>query len=127
MNLPVTAAMIYTLMVTGVVVFQCCLIAGAPWGHLTQGGQRQGQLSMSGRIVAFLSIPLLLFMGAGITSAAGLWPDWATWTGWTALAVQAVVTCLNWITRSRSERQLWGPITSVMAGLAAYVLASEPV
>ena len=79
MNLPVTAAMIYTLMVTGVVVFQCCLIAGAPWGHLTQGGQRQGQLSMSGRIVAFLSIPLLLFMGAGITSAAGLWPDWATW------------------------------------------------
>jgi len=122
MNLPVTAAMLYALLVVGIIVFQCCLIAGAPWGHLTQGGQQQGKLSMSGRIVAFFSIPLLIFMGAGVTSAASLWPGWSLWIGWTALGVQAVVTCLNWITRSKPERRLWGPITSAMFGLAAFVI-----
>jgi len=122
MNLPVTAAMLYALLVVGVIVFQCCLIAGAPWGHLTQGGQQRGKLSKSGRIVACLSIPLLFFMGAGITSATSLWPGWSLWTGWAALGLQAVVTFLNWITRSRPERRLWGPITSVMFGLAAFVI-----
>ena len=124
MNLAATAAMLYTLMIVGVVLFQCCLIAGAPWGHLTQGGQQLGKLSMSGRIVACLSIPLLVVMGAGIASAASLWPGWSLWTGWTAFGVQAVVTCLNWITRSRHERRLWGPITSAMFGLAAFVIVS---
>lgn len=122
MNLPITAAMLYTLLIAGVILFQCCLIAGAPWGHLTQGGQQQGKLSTSGRIVAFFSIPLLIVMGAGIISAASLWPRWPLWTGWTALSVQTVVTCLNWITRSKPERRLWGPITSAMFVLAAFVI-----
>jgi hypothetical protein len=116
------AAMFYALAVAGVIGFQVCLMAGAPWGRLTQGGQHEGALPTSGLVIAGVSIVLLVFMGAGITSAAGLPPQWPQWTGWVALSIQAVSTLLNWITPSVPERRLWAPITSVMLGLAAYVV-----
>lgn len=121
-NLPETAARLYALIIAIVIVFQCCLIAGAPWGHLTQGGQQLGKLTMAGRVMAFVSIPLLLGMGGSIMSAAGLSPAWPVWSWWLALGFQALITLLNWITRSVAERKLWAPITSVMLGLAAYVV-----
>ena len=67
-------------------------------------------------------IPLLLFMSAGVASAAGMWPNWPAWTGWTALGIQALSTLMNWITPSRPERLLWGPVTSVMLLLVVYVV-----
>jgi len=116
------AAMLYILAVTGVIGFQVCLMAGAPWGQLTQGGQHEGALPASGRVAAGVSIALLVFMGAGIASAAGFSPQWPQWTGWTALSIQAVSTLLNWITPSVPERRLWAPITSIMLALAAYTV-----
>lgn len=118
-------AVIYVIVVAGVIVFQFCLIAGARWGRLTQGGRHEGALPVAGRVIALLSIPLLLFMAAGITSAAGMMPNWSNWTAYIALAVQALSTCLNWITPSRAERLLWGPITSVMLVLAGYVVLAK--
>ncbi len=117
-----TAAVLYVLIVAGVIVFQFCLIAGAPWGRLTQGGRHEGALPAAGRIAAGLSVLLLACMGAAIASAAGLPPGWSRWTAWGALGVQALSTLLNWITPSRAERKLWGPITAVMLGLAAYAV-----
>jgi hypothetical protein len=116
------AALLYALIVAGIVVFQFCLIAGAPWGRLTQGGRHEGALPASGRIAAGLSTVLLACMAAGITSAAGLVPNGPGWTGWAALGVQTLSTLMNWITRSRAERNLWGPVTAVMLGLAVYVV-----
>ena len=116
------AAFFYILIIAIVVLFQLCLIFGAPWGQITQGGRYQGTLPVSGRVAAALSIPILIFMGASITSAAGLVPNWAGWTAYAAIAVQALSTTLNWITPSQKERFLWGPITSIMLFFAAYVL-----
>jgi len=31
-------AILYAVIVVLLILFQCCLIAGAPWGQLTQGG-----------------------------------------------------------------------------------------
>ena len=121
------AVFVFGFIIAAVLVFQVCLIAGAPWGRLTQGGRNEGVLPASGRVAAFLSIPLLLCMFAGIASAAGMPPNWPAWTGWVALCVQALSTVLNWITPSRPERLLWGPITTAMLLLAGYaVLASDP-
>lgn len=117
-----TAALLYVLLMAGVIVFQVCLIAGAPWGHLTQGGRHVGSLPTAGRIAAGLSIVLLAGMGAAIASVAGLPPGWPIWTGWVAAVVQALSTLLNWITPSAAERRLWGPVTSVLLGLAVYVV-----
>ena len=116
------AATLYLVMVGGVIVFQFCLMGGAPWGEVTQGGQHEGPLPRSGRIIAGVSVPILLFLGAGVASAAGMAPSWPSWTGKVALGIQTVVMILNWITRSKPERRLWGPITTVMVALAAYVV-----
>ena len=120
-----TAAIVYGLIIVAVIVFQFCLICGAPWGQLTQGGRNKGALPVRGRVAAGFSIPLLICMGAGITSAAGMMPNWPVWATYLVLAVQALSTLLNWITPSRAERLLWGPITSVMLGLAVYVVFSS--
>jgi hypothetical protein len=118
-------ALIYILMVAAVILFQLCLIFGAPWGKLTQGGSREGALLVSGRGVAAVSILVLLFMAAGILSAVGLPPNWARWTGYTALAIQGLSALLNWMTPSESERRLWRPITTLMLALAVGVVLSN--
>ena len=125
MALEQIAAILYAVNVTIVVFFQFCLIFGAPWGRLTQGGHNEGPLTFAGRVIAALSIPALIFMGASITSAAGLIPHWAGWTAYVAIAVQALSTTLNWITPSQKERRLWGPTTSVMLFSAAYVIFTQ--
>jgi len=122
MGLEQMAAILYALIIALVVLFQVCLIFGAPWGQITQGGRYEGSLPVGGRVVATLSVPTLIFMAASIISAAGLVPNWADWTAYAAIAVQALSTTLNWITPSQKERFLWGPITSIMLLLAAYVV-----
>ncbi len=116
------AAVLYGLMIAGVIVFQLCLVAGAPWGRWTQGGRHEGVLPVSGRVAAGVSAVLLACMAAAITSAAGLPPNWPMWASYVALALQAATVLLNWITPSRAERFFWGPGTSVMLALAAYVV-----
>ena len=122
MGLEQIPAVLYALIIALVVLFQVCLIFGAPWGQITQGGRYEGPLPVGGRVVATLSVPTLIFMAASIISAAGLVPNWADWTAYAAIAVQALSTTLNWITPSQKERFLWGPITSIMLLLAAYVV-----
>ena len=122
MGLEQIAAILYALIIAVVVLFQFCLIFGAPWGRITQGGLYEGPLPVGGRVIAALSVPTLIFMGLSITSAAGLVPNWAGWTAYAAIAVQALSATLNWITPSQKERLLWGPTTSIMLLLAAYVV-----
>lgn len=117
------AAAAYLLIISAVIVFQFCLIAGAPWGHLTQGGRYDRALPIPGRVAAGLSVLLLICMAASITSAAGMAPGWPSWTGWAAVGVQVLSTVLNWITPSAAERRLWRPVTTVMLALAVVTVA----
>ena len=117
-----TLALAYALIIVGVIGFQVALIAGAPWGVLTQGGQHEGALPASGRVAAGVSILLLIGMALAILSQAGFWPGWPRWTGWIALGIQALSSAANWATRSKPERKLWAPITSVMVMLALPVM-----
>lgn len=105
--------------------FQIALILGAPLGRCTQGGQHEGALPLSGRIIAAVSIPIVLFQGLAILSAAGF-PGlgWPVWTGWVAFAVTVVSTVLNWITPSKPERAVWGPIMLVLSAMALVVLTA---
>lgn len=116
------AALLYAACCAGVVVFQICLIAGAPWGPLTQGGGHPGALPVSNRVLAAASAVLLVLMAVSLLSAAGMGPVWPRWTGWAALAVQAASMLMNWITPSSAERRLWGPVTTLMLVLALVVM-----
>jgi hypothetical protein len=115
-------AVLFIAACIGAISFQIAILAGAPWGHLTQGGRFLGKLPIAGRAVALVSIIILLLMALAVSSAAGGWPNWPDWTGWVALSLQTASTVVNWITPSRPERLLWGPINSVMLGLAAAVV-----
>ena len=117
-------ATLYAVICVAVIGFQVALIAGAPWGRITQGGQVDGPLPRRGRILAAISIFILAFMALSVLAAAGLVVDWPKWTAWVALAVQALSALGNWITPSAPERRLWGPITTVMLLCAGYVALS---
>ena len=118
--------LLYAALCLGVICFQIALILGAPWGRITQGGTIRVKLPASGRMIAFVSIFILAGMALAILSASGAWPNWPRWTGWVALAVQSLSMILNWITPSRPERLLWGPITTLMLALAALAFFAPP-
>ena len=115
-------AYLYCALILGTIGFQIALILGAPWGRITQGGQTEGALGRSGRVIAAISIVILSYMAFAILSADGKWPNWPIWTGWVAVALNCVVMILNWITPSAVERRLWGPITSAVFILALIVV-----
>ncbi|MEL6645314.1 MAG: hypothetical protein AAFQ79_15390 [Pseudomonadota bacterium] len=119
----VQIAHLYALGCLAIAFFQVALIAGAPLGPWTQGGRHPGALPASGRAIAALSIGIVLWQGLAILSAAGF-PGlgWPRWTGWMAMGVSVVSAVLNVITPSARERAVWGPVQTVMAALAAYVM-----
>ncbi len=120
----VQAAHLYALGCGAVIFFQIALIAGAPWGRVTQGGRHAGPLPLSGRLTAALSILVLGFQALAILSAAGF-PGlgWPLWTGWVALGVSILSAVLNAITPSALERQIWLGPTLILGALAAYVMS----
>lgn len=113
---------LFGLMILGAIGFQIALILGAPWGRLTQGGQTDGPLAMTGRIAAAVSIIVLGLAALSVISSDGFWPNWPQWTAWVSFAVLSVSMIMNWITPSAPERRLWGPYTTVMVVLAAAVI-----
>jgi hypothetical protein len=113
---------LYLLLVAFSMLFQVALILGAPWGHMTQGRTEKGPLPRRARSGAVLSLVILALMGAAILSAVGRWPGWPLWTGWLAMAMSGISMLLNWITPSAAERQLWGPVTTMMFLLALGVM-----
>ena len=119
------SALLYASFCGGVILFQVGLIIGLPWGHLTQGGQYVGALPISGRLIAGVSIILLVLFAYSVMSKQTKWlPHWPAWTGWATLVVQGISMLLNWITPSQSERYLWGPITTLMFVLVVISLIS---
>lgn len=116
-------AHLYATGCLAIVFFQIALIAGVPLGCYTQGGRHEGALPLSGRMVAGLSIPVLMFQGLAILSAAGF-PGlgWPRWTGWAGFGVQCATAGLALVTPSGAERAVWGPVTVVMAAMALVVV-----
>ena len=112
----------YSIIIFAVICFQIALIFGAPWGRITQGGTHDGALPRKGRIIAAISIALLLFMILSMLSITGRWPNWPTWTGWVTVVINLIMCVLNWITPSRAERILWGPITTIIVTLSASIM-----
>ena len=122
MELNQLAAILYISITVLVIFFQFGLVFGAPLGEFTQGGRFKGALPISGRVIAALSIPLLMFMALSIASVVGFVFEWDRWTAIATIAFQGVTVILNWITPSRKEKLLWGPVTTVAFGLCSYVI-----
>ena len=63
---PVVAVRVAAAVMLGIAAFQVALVFGAPWGGYTQGGETEGALDTSGRVVAAVSCAILLVMAAAI-------------------------------------------------------------
>lgn len=116
------AAWKYAVLIIGIIAFQMALIAGAPGGHLTQGGAIIGALPIIYRVFAGVSIFVLTAMALGILSAAGqIGRSWSRWRGYLPLMLSVVSAIVNWATPLAAVE----PITLVMLACAAWVMLWE--
>ena len=118
MTITNVAAILYAILMVGVVVFQLALAAGAPWGAYAMGGAAPGQFPPALRIGAMIQAVLLAGMAAVILARAGLvFPGWSQvshWLVWIVVALTALTLVLNLITPSAGERAIWAPTIALL-------------
>lgn len=109
------AATLAVVLLSGLIVFQVALACGAPWGRAAYGGRHERlpvRLRVTSAFAAgFWAVAALVFLpGTGLLVWAPL-PGAATWV---AVAIFAVATVLNAATRSRVERTIWLPVSTLL-------------
>ena len=118
MTLSRMAALLYTIISSGVVAFQIALAAGAPWGAFAMGGAFPGQFPPALRIAALIQAALLVGMAAIVLARADLilprWSRISRWLVWIVVAFAALSLILNLITPSTGERAIWAPIAFLL-------------
>jgi len=111
-----------------VCIFQFTLILGAPLGEYTMGGQTKGKLPIQGRIAAGVSIIVLAVMAQVLLAihGTGLFVNAPTWLidalKWFTFVYAILGFVMNWITRSKKERMVWGPVATVLLVLVSLTI-----
>lgn len=102
-----------------VILFQLALVAGAPWGEYTQGGQDTGTLSIGGRIIAMFSAGVLFMMGSALLALIRKGPfkdmrrEIIHKFAFITVAYSGIGVIMNFASKSDGERMVWGPITLI--------------
>ena len=122
------AALVFSVMMLGLAIFQASLAFGAPLGHFAWGGQHRVLPTglRIGSIVAialYSAFALILLMRAGL---AAPWPDvnWIWWASWIIVGYLALGVVMNGISRSLPERLTMTPLVLVLFVLALIVALS---
>ncbi len=116
------SANVFSVLTAVVVAFQVALVAGAPWGALTQGGRFVGALPPSARaIAAFSALLLLAFIGIVRSHARAERPARFPRAIWVVVAYCALGMVVNAITPSMWERALWLPVVMLMFASSLHV------
>lgn len=120
------SANVFTGLTAVVVAFQLALVAGAPWGALTQGGRIMGTLPASARLIALVSAALLIGFAYVVRVRARTdAPVRFRRAVWIVVAYCALGIVANAITPSAAERMLWLPVVTLMF-LASLHVARRP-
>lgn len=121
----VLAAWSVVVLLALMAVFQIALASGAPWGRFAWGGQHPGVLPTGLRVGSALAVPIYALIAVVALDRAGavdLLPSGAARVGmWVVFAFFAVGVVMNGISRSKSERNTWTPVTAVLAALALVI------
>ncbi len=119
------SANIFSLLATLAAAFQLALVAGAPWGALTQGGRVSGALPAYARVIATISALVLVAFIYIVRTKAGLRPRTRSPRFprliWFVVAYCALGIAANAVTPSAAERALWLPVVSVMFATSLHV------
>jgi hypothetical protein len=119
------AAVLFAIVVAGVIAFQIGLALGAPWGSFAMGGGSPGRFAPALRVAALGQAVLLGLTSAIVLSRAGLvlpaLSDASRWLIWVVVAISGLGLVLNAISRSAAERRIWVPVAVVMLGSSLLV------
>lgn len=120
MNIVVIAALIQAVIALGVAIFQIALVAGAPLGEYTMGGQRPGKLPGQFRVTAAVSAIIMVAQSGHYLAQAGilnpaLSPGQNAIVNWFWFGFAVLGLIVNSISRSKKERNLWVPVLLVSA------------
>ena len=115
MNIVTVASLIVVVISLGVFAFQIALVAGAPWGEYTMGGQNKGTLPTQLRVGAAVSAVIMLAQAGHYLAQAGvlpqlLDPSWNTVVNWIWFGFTVAGLIMNSISRSKKERNTWVPV-----------------
>lgn len=112
----------------GIAAFQIALAAGAPLGRAAWGGSQERlprNLRVASAVAAAVWVfaALVVLVGAGF-DASPIPVSVADWATWVLVALLVLGAAVNFLSRSRLERIVWGPIALVLAGLTAVVASA---
>ena len=120
MNIVVIAALIQAVIALGVAIFQIALVAGAPLGEYTIGGQHPGKLPGQFRVTAAVSAIIMVAQSGHYLAQAGilnpaLSPGQNAIVNWFWFGFAVLGLIVNSISRSKKERNTWVPVLLVSA------------
>ena len=109
------AARAAAVLMVSIAAFQVALVFGAPWGAYTQGGEAEGALDTSGRVLAAVSCAILIVMAAAILARVREGPlknaprRLVAALSWFTTIYSALSVALNLATQSSSKRTVFAP------------------
>ena len=120
MSIVVIAALIQAVIALGVAVFQIALVAGAPLGEYTMGGQHPGKLPGQFRVTAAVSAIIMVAQSGHYLAQAGilnpaLSPGQNAIVNWFWFGFAVLGLIVNSISKSKKERNTWVPVLLVSA------------
>jgi len=120
MNIVVIAALIQAVIALGVAIFQIALVAGAPLGEYTMGGQHPGKLPGQFRVTAAVSAIIMVAQSGHYLAQAGilnpaLSPGQNAIVNWFWFGFAVLGLIVNIISKSKKERNTWVPVLLVSA------------
>lgn len=121
-------AVLFTVVLGLLVVFQLALAFGAPWGRFAWGGQHDGTLPTTLRVASAASIIVYALMAVLALDRAGsidLIADSVSHVGmWIVFGYLTLGVLMNAVSRSKAERYTMTPVAIALAVLALLVALS---
>lgn len=112
------SAIIFSILIVVVIIFQIMLVAGMPWGSYAMGGKFPGKYPPAMRVASFLQSIILTFISLIVLSKSGLmFPGWLSFSKtaiWFVVSFSVIATILNLITKSVWERRIWAPVSLLL-------------
>lgn len=116
--LTLVSAIIFSILIVVVIIFQIMLVAGMPWGSYAMGGKFPGKYPPAMRVASFLQSIILTFISLIVLSKSGLmFPGWLSFSKtaiWFVVSFSVIATILNLITKSVWERRIWAPVSLLL-------------
>jgi hypothetical protein len=108
----------------GIAVFQLALALGAPLGRAAWGGNHHRlptRLRVGSAVATIVWVVAAIIVLSRVGLGVSLPDELARWGTWILVGLLVVGAAMNFLSRSKWERFLWGPAALVLAGLCLVV------